>query len=52
VTPREPARSYLMNKLTGIDICFGTEMPKAGSRLPQADLDAVASWICSGAANN
>jgi hypothetical protein len=47
-----PSRSYLMNKLLGVDICAGTQMPKADMRLPHADLDAISAWICAGAAND
>jgi hypothetical protein len=52
VAPGDPAASYLVDKLLGVDLCFGTQMPKAGVSLPQADLDAIGSWVCSGAANN
>ena len=48
VVPGDPAASYLLNKLQGVDLCFGTKMPKMGS-LPAADISAVAQWICHGA---
>lgn len=49
VSPGAPAESYLLDKLLGQNICSGSQMPKAGS-LPAADIEAVTSWICSGAA--
>lgn len=52
VVPGDPAQSYIMNKLTGLGMCYGTQMPKVGVRLPPAQLDAISSWICSGAPNN
>jgi hypothetical protein len=52
VAPGSPASSYLMQKLLGVDICTGTQMPKAGSSLPQKQLDTISGWICSGAQNN
>jgi hypothetical protein len=48
VIPGDPAGSYLVHKLQGVDLCFGTQMPKMGS-LPAADIDLVAQWICHGA---
>jgi hypothetical protein len=41
-----------MQKLLNIDTCTGSQMPKAGQSLPKADLEAISSWICSGAPNN
>ncbi len=52
VVPGDPARSYLMQKLLGVDLCTGTQMPKAGQSIPSAQIDAIGAWICAGAANN
>jgi hypothetical protein len=52
VVPGSPATSYLMQKLLNIDVCTGSQMPKAGQSLPKADLDAISGWICAGAPNN
>jgi hypothetical protein len=49
VTPGSPAQSYLLQKLMGVDICFGTQMPKVDMKLPQQDIDTISDWICSGA---
>jgi len=49
VAPNDLANSYLWNKLTGAGLCFGTQMPKAGSSLPQSALDTVQAWINTGA---
>jgi hypothetical protein len=52
VVPGSPSTSYLMQKLLDIDVCTGSQMPKAGRSLPKAGLDAICGWICSGAPNN
>jgi hypothetical protein len=52
VVPGSPSTSYLMHKLLNIDVCTGSQMPKAGQSLPQTDLDAISGWICAGAPNN
>lgn len=52
VEPGSTRQSYLMNKLTGTDLCFGTAMPKAGTTLPQVEIDAISAWICGGALDN
>jgi hypothetical protein len=44
--------SYFMNKLTGVDMCTGSQMPKRGVSLPAAQLDMIRAWICNGAAND
>lgn len=50
VVPGAPTESYLIDKLLGENLCFGSQMPKAGQGIPQADFDTVTSWICGGAA--
>ena len=52
VAPGQPGNSYLMDKLLGINLCFGTQMPKVGGPLPASDLAAISEWICRGAVNN
>jgi hypothetical protein len=52
VTPGAVDQSYLINKLTGVGICSGTLMPKAGGALPPAQIDLFRAWICNGAPNN
>lgn len=47
-----PDRSYLVNKLTGVGLCFGVQMPLTGAPLSSSELDLVRSWICRGALNN
>lgn len=42
-------KSYLLQKLTGQDLCSGTKMPKADSALSAADLALIQAWICNGA---
>jgi hypothetical protein len=52
VVPGKPAESYLLSKLTGVDMCSGTLMPKADSSLAAEDLATISAWICGGAQDN
>jgi hypothetical protein len=52
VKPSAVSQSYLVNKLLGQDLCSGSQMPKAGSSLPSANLAAINGWICEGAPKN
>lgn len=49
VAPGASSSSYLLQKLLGVQLCSGTQMPKAGSSLPSADLSLISRWICQGA---
>lgn len=51
VMPGDPGASYIVDKMTGVDLCFGTKMPKLGN-LPSAQVQSVVDWICQGAPNN
>ena len=49
VEPGQPARSYLLQKMRGIDLCGrSSEMPP-GVMVSQEVIDVIASWICIGA---
>ena len=48
VLPGDSNNSYLINKLTGLNMCFGSKMPKTGS-MSQAQIDTIRAWIDSGA---
>lgn len=50
VKRNDVAGSYLVNKLLGAGMCFGSQMPKAGGGLTAAELDIVRAWILSNAA--
>jgi hypothetical protein len=52
VAPGQPGASYLMDKLQGTNLCFGTKMPKTGAALSPEEIAAVSEWICRGAADN
>ena len=52
VAPSSPGGSYILDKLLGTNMCKGSLMPKAGQRLPQAQIATIAAWICSGAPDN
>ncbi len=51
VLPGQPSQSYVIDKLMGVDLCFGTKMPKMGG-VTQAEIQTIADWICEGAPNN
>lgn len=53
VEPGSPSTSYVVNKLTGVDLCGGSQMP-GGAEPPwtSAQLDLVRAWIANGAPNN
>jgi hypothetical protein len=51
VDPVNPDRSYLLEKLRGVDICAGRRMPLSGS-VTDAQIAEIARWICQGAPNN
>jgi hypothetical protein len=50
VVPGDPTASYLVAKLTGVGMCSGSVMPKAGSELSAAQIDVIRAWIGAGAA--
>lgn len=52
VAPGQPGASYLMDKLLGVNLCFGTKMPKAGPGLSAEQIATVSEWICRGAMND
>jgi len=49
VAPGEPGDSYLLDKLRGVNLCFGTKMPKMGVGPSAAEIDMISQWICAGA---
>ncbi len=51
VLPGQPSVSYLMDKIMGVDLCLGTQMPKIGSLSP-TEMQTLSNWICAGALNN
>lgn len=52
VKPGLPTSSYLVQKPTHVNVCFGSQMPKTGGSLPTGDLATITNWICEGAPNN
>jgi len=54
VKPKDPANSYIIQKLTDHDLCSGVPMPKASpwKQLDQKKIQTIYDWICVGAANN
>jgi hypothetical protein len=52
VKPGDPASSYLISKLEGVNIGNTNRMPLGGPFLDQATIDSVKVWIAQGALNN
>jgi hypothetical protein len=53
VTEGEVTASYLVNKLMGVDMCSGGQMP-LGTRtgIMPTELQTIEAWICGGALND
>jgi hypothetical protein len=52
VDPGNPGNSYLLDKLHGVDLCDGFQMPLNTEPLSPADIELISDWICQGAQNN
>jgi len=52
VAPGDPGGSLLIGKLTGSELCSGTQMPKGDPPLAEDLIDTIATWICQGADDN
>lgn len=52
IAPGEPESSVLIGKLTGTELCMGSQMPKGDAPLAPELIDTIAIWICQGAENN
>jgi hypothetical protein len=52
VAPGDVQGSLLIGKLTGTNLCNGSQMPKGDPPLAPELIDTIAAWICQGAANN
>ena len=49
VQPGNAARSYLLDKVEGHDVCQGGRMPLNQTPLPDTDALTLRRWICDGA---
>jgi hypothetical protein len=53
VTPGNPSRSYLVDKMLDRNLCSGHPMPRGlSNRLSQGEILAVTEWIRQGARND
>jgi hypothetical protein len=52
VEPGNPDKSYLIDKLKGMNICFGEPMPYGDPPLSAAKMKTITDWILAGAPNN
>jgi hypothetical protein len=52
VVPGDAAASLLIGKLTGTELCMGSQMPKGDPPLAPELIDTIAAWVCQGAENN
>jgi hypothetical protein len=49
IEPRHPERSYVLQKLSGKNLCGGSQMPLGRAPFSSDDIQSVADWICEGA---
>lgn len=49
IAPGHPERSYLVDKLQGRRLCYGTRMPQNRGPLAATDVALIEAWICQGA---
>jgi hypothetical protein len=49
VDPGNAAASYVLDKLTGQNLCGGSPMPLGMSPLPDGEIALFQAWICQGA---
>lgn len=47
-----PLNSYLIDKLAGRNMCFGSRMPQGGPYMSPSEIDTIRVWIKNGAPNN
>lgn len=54
VTPGDPERSYVIDKLLGRNLCGSgnARMPLGGAPLAPAEIQRIYDWICQGAPND
>ena len=53
VTPGDPDRSYVMDKVLGRNLCAGHAMPRGlENRLSGDEVRTLTRWICEGAPND
>jgi hypothetical protein len=52
VSAGDPGGSYLLDKLSGSNICRGVRMPYGGTPLSPAKMQTIADWICADALND
>jgi len=50
VEPGDPTKSYLIDKLKGMNMCGpGQQMPLSPNKLPMPEIKLISDWICGGA---
>ena len=52
VKPGDPTNSYLLQKLKGVEMCSGGQMPAIGTAFTDTQLQTISTWISQGALNN
>jgi hypothetical protein len=52
VTPGDLGHSYVLNKVTGIDMCANAFRMPPGGMLARDKIQTIADWICVGAPND
>jgi hypothetical protein len=49
VAPGAPESSYLIQKMTDVDVCNGEQMPANAAPRPWSEVATLVGWICAGA---
>jgi hypothetical protein len=49
IEPGHPERSYVLRKLSGLNLCGGAQMPLDKPAFSADDIQTVSDWICQGA---
>jgi len=52
VEPGDPAVSYIVDKMMGVDLCVGKKMPPPPAMISTPEIQTISDWICGGALDN
>jgi hypothetical protein len=53
ISPGDPEHSYLINKITGKNLCNGYgSMPKDSQLMEGSEIQTIYDWVCAGAKDN
>jgi hypothetical protein len=49
IVPGQPEQSYVLDKVSGQNLCDGSRMPLGGPYLTPSQVQILSDWICEGA---